>query len=314
MKRIFALLLISACVIFKGGISAAQNNSSSTESIEISAQPPILDVHMPLQTTPKEAYFFVEMMQGELIRLRATFVPPFRNGEAGRNELDKTGGEWLFGAYLPENFASTLVKFSLLLNVDGEAKYLPPQSKVIVSNNENIASVDLLRELVENKKKELESIYEEYNRNLKTLKKLRLDVDLIADIGRIVDIRDEKQKTVQETKNLDRDAIALNELLLLVRNQGNPNNFSRREAELIKQIGQLAEAAKSVEMTEHARRREVEEKNRRKMEIVQATQGDSSEFLSRKLVALKRRREELEKIHNDTAKPEELHSSEKVEN
>lgn len=251
----------------------------------------LFDKAIELEFTPTAAYFFILFADGTAVRKRATIVPPFRSEGSGPG---KVKGKWLFGTRAAIPADTNLIENSLLITGDdGRFAFMPPEERKRDSSDMPLTT-DALKEHLKSRKEVLRTLETQFVENEKKLRRLRADVDTIADIGKIVEAREETIKIKKELQNLEKDKETLTRSLKLVRSRPNPKNFMRREGELTSQLSQLVDAAKKLESAELSKQSSGESRLKRKLALIEQTRGVDVGELEKRLDSLTRRRLELE--------------------
>jgi len=155
-------------------------------------------------------------------------------------------------------------------------------------------SIDNLREHLLKRKQESRSWQTQVDAQDDSLRRLRADADIVADLGRIVEVREETDRVQQSIRGFVQDQANLEEFVRLVRSGPQPRNFAARERQLTKQIVELADAAKGTETGEFARRSEAEREVQRKLGFVEQSRSLDYDALQRELVQLRKQRRDLE--------------------
>ena len=241
----------------------------------------LLNSTAPLNFSPREVMVVIQA-RDEVSSLRGTLIPT-------------SGKSWMFGALFPVNKLPLVVKAGfLILGERDELLSIPPQEFSLTDDADRCLTSEHLKtriqEIGENLRKEKKATAEMESQ----LKRIRGDVDLIADIGEIVAVKEDRLNAEMQLEALARDKDALEKAFRLVRNLSNPKNFPRREAELLTQIPALAEVAAQAERSEQLRQQQVKGGLQQHLDRIKAAAGLDLNQLQEKLLGLRNYRADLE--------------------
>lgn len=272
-----SVLALISVVLF---VLAPTSRLSADQSSPLDLERGYLFEAVDLAFEPIGAWILIRQSDGEQRRLPAKVV-------ALNVRHDSTTSRWLIGTRVPSDVRAVIVSFyALALGAHGEMDGVFSSSREI---NESEASIELsLNErtrVLANWKKQLEQ--QEGN-----LRRLRTDVDVIADIGRIVEVREESKQILKRIDDIGRDLETLAATVGTMRNKPLPNNFLRREAELTQQLAELAATAKRAESTAQSAARKGKQKADQK--LIESTKGVDPADLEKKLKQLEKKRQQLE--------------------
>ena len=243
----------------------------------------IVDQVVSTSFPPEDVFLFVERLNGTIERVIAVAVPP-----GGDENRASEGGEWLVGSKVPVSSASEEFSFSIVLIGRGDQYlFVPPVAWNFKEGRGFSGSLDLLDEHLAKRRQVLESWDLQIDTQEQSLRRLRADAEIIADLGKIVEVREAKAQTEQDIVALRRDIEGLNESLRLARSFPKPRNLSVREAQLTRGISDLASIARTAENTEVNRRAANESDLQRKISIIESTRFDSVPTLKRTLERVK---------------------------
>ncbi len=180
------------------------------------------------------------------------------------------------------------VSFSVILkSKDGRGSFVPKTDWIFAEHNEFGDSVESLRTYLLKRKEALRSWQVQVNTQEDSLRRLRADADVIANVSRIVDVQDDAERLKQEVESVNTDIENLKYFLKLANLKTTPKNFARRELDLTKQLAELAQVTKQAESSEFSRRSMSEADLQRKMAEIEETRDESVEALSEELTRLK---------------------------
>ena len=229
---------------------------------------------------PISAWIIVRPVDGEQRRVAAKIVAL---------ALPHTGADarWLVGTRVPPDIRGAISSFyAIAFGAHGEIDGVYSSSPEI---SESEASIELsIRErmgVLENWKKQLAQ-------QEASLKRLRSDVDVIADIGRIVEVREESKQILKRIDDIGRDLDELAATVGKMKNKPAPSNFLRREAELTQQLAELAGTAKRAESSAQSASRKGRQKS--DQQLIEAAKGLEISDLEAKLKELEQQRQKLE--------------------
>lgn len=253
----------------------------------------LVDFELPLSFVPDSASVIV-LTENTFARKPAFIVPPVISDE----EPASTAGKWLFGARVPQPEKGSPRYGLVVFGRGGEVAYAPLGGRATNDPVDSFQDTESLHSYIEQRKDRLNAAMSVEAEQEGELKRLRSDVDLIADIGRIVEVREESLTTEQNLSRLDKDTKDLERSLQQVSSYPPPRNFLRREAELSKQVIELGAAAKQAEDKAKKTEAEQPETPAQKRELIESVKDENEQALVQKLGTLRRYRTELEGQQN----------------
>jgi hypothetical protein len=152
---------------------------------------------------------------------------------------------------------------------------------------------DALREYLLKRKQEARSWQTQIDAQDDSLRRLRADADIVADLSRIVEVREDIDRVRQSIRGLQQDQANLEEFLRLARTGPQPRNFASRERQLTKQIVELADVAKGTESGEFSRRSDAEREVQQQLALIEQARGLDLDGLQRELVQLRKLKRDL---------------------
>lgn len=251
----------------------------------------IIDQGVDLKFVPQEGFFLVDVGDGEIVRLTALLIPPYRQ-EPGANSL----GVWLAGTRVAVPEKSTKISFSIILvGAQGQYAFVPPTDWNLAERDDFGGSVDRLRAKLLQRKSLLKSWQLQQKAQAENLSRLRADADIIAHAERLEQVRDQIEAGKLEIHSLQKDTERLKALIGLAKTKTRPKNYSRRQGELTRQVAELARAAKSAESQEYTRKSASDAKLQRQLTIIESTRFADLERLQIELEQQRARRARLER-------------------
>lgn len=238
----------------------------------------LISEEIKLSFAPRESYLFIKSDESVLIE-RASLLPT-------------TAGTWGIGALID---GTGVVEASfLVLGESDQAFGTEPKEFILNSKEFRCLSEETLHSRLVEEQKRLEEVRQSAANTNKILRRIQSDVDLVVDLGEIVSVKERRLELEEQVAALKRDLEVLKQVFQVVRNQPNPRNFLRREAELTRQIPLLAEGAQLAERGEGARAQQLEGGLQRRLKAIKEAEGLSKDELFKKLVGLRKYRAELE--------------------
>ena len=283
MKSLFMMITICIFYIFSLKNAFAQE----VERASLSSESCILSETLPIGFTPREAYLLVHDYNISLFQ--ATFVPLKDNS-------------WTVGGRIPKVQKSKVLNYSFVIfGNNDEVMSISPEERAIAPQSLPCLSIDKLKERLSERGAELKKTSELVKSEEKKLRRIQADVDLIADISEIVNVKEERLKLQDTLESLKRDVESMEKTFKEVRLRENPKNFLRREVELSQQIPLLAENSAQIEKAEKISRQLGESGLKKKLEAIHKAEGLDVKELEQKLLGLRKYRAELESNKNSNA-------------
>jgi hypothetical protein len=240
-----------------------------------------------LEFLPEEALFFARWETDEISVLPSVLLP-----SVSQTIGSERSARWNFGTKLAVSPSRKLREYSTLIRgKHQENLYLPPKG---LTEEDKYQSSDLLRQRLLEQREKLTSLEKQKSRQDDELRRLREDVDIISDIGRIIRVRQDLEKRSEELVSARKDIEMLQRFLGSVRSSRGPRGYSSREGELTRQVAELAGAAKEAEARESSDRvRTQQARERRRMLIFLGKTADRG-ALRQELQSLRKQRAALE--------------------
>ena len=255
----------------------------------------VLAKSIALDCEPQRGFFFVEIPGAGMRRIEAMFVAGVLQDRESNN---RPGGDeqiWESGARIESPVPAEDLEFSLLIfGRGGEIRFTAPSKVGDDPATGFLGLADDMRAELVRQKDVLRSWQIQLRGQEDSLRRLRADAEIIGNLGRIVEVKERVAKVNEEIVDAERDIENLQKLLKVAKSRMVPANFSRREGQLTKQIAELADAAKSAELSEHGRRGALQQEFQRKIELVELSRTEDLGALQQELIRLRRQRAALE--------------------
>lgn len=260
---------------------------------------------------PQRAKFVVSFVDGSTRLENATVISlspaPSRSSDSPDSAAsDNVASEWAIGARVFPPPGLEISQVAGIIYGDnsgggGAVRLLEPRRWSQEQDSLLAESSDELRTLIkraEAKIKDLEQIQRNQNDELR---RLRSDLDILVNSGKIRDYRGELQRAEASLRQVTEDIRSLNQLLATSGKQtAPPRNFQQREADLIAANLELEKALRDEEghFYEERSQQTAISPERRKM-LADIGRGSSLESLKRDLAALVLKRSKLESGESD---------------
>lgn len=276
--RLISLVSLIVGVVLSHGIPL----EAQPESVERGV---IIDTVRRLPFRPVDSFFLVSFDESELY-LRVPAVLADLSG--GKSRTEGTLAVYAAGARVePPPEARAVTYHAVFLGPEGRLEFVPAEKIVLNEDTLRAATPEALREALLQRKGELGSWRMQAQAQEESLKRLRSDAEIIGDFGRIIDKKEELEKTRTDTESVRRDIENLRRFLRLAKGRSAPVNQVGREAQLVGQLGELAKRSSAVEMGEVRRRAGAEAELQRKLALIEATRGDDLGGLVSELTRLR---------------------------
>lgn len=255
---------------------------------------------------PRRAKFVISFVDGSTRLENATVIslsPAPSRSSAGPDSAtsDNIASEWAIGARVFPPPGLEISQIAGIIYGDGTGggsavRLLEPRRWSQEQDSLLAESSDELRTLIkraEAKIKDLEQVQRNQNDELR---RLRSDLDILVNSGKIKDYRGELQRAEASLRQVTEDIRSINQLLSTSGKQtAPPRNFQQREADLIAANLELEKALRDEEGRFYGERAQqtVISPERRKM-LADIGRGSSLESLKRDLAALVLKRSKLE--------------------
>ncbi len=266
---------------------AESNEEKSTPEL---GRTQIVDRVVSSQFPLSDALLFVDFNNGSVARVDAEMV--LLKSAVGR---EGSSSEWLVGAKVKVPGDSQEIALSaVLLGENGEVDIAAPELWSPLRDEKGDITKELLQAHLVEQQGVLKSWEVQMDAQKESLRRLRADAEVIADVGKIVDAREELERVSTDILTYEKYIASLKEALKLVKLLPVPRNFSQRELQLTQQLQELAQAVRQAESGEIDRRAAYEEGLQRKLEIVEETRFDDLETLENTYQRLSERIARLE--------------------
>ena len=283
--RIARLLVV--LVLMCTGTGTALSQSQASQDREL-----ILNRSVNLDFSPIDGFFLVEGDGRQIERVKAVLMPY----SAASGLVAGTKNRWLVGARLTLPASVVSLRVSLvLIGRNNRFEFFAALPMDLETTDTFGGSTDLLKARLLQRRKVLDGLDAQQNKQQQSLRRLQDDADVIGNIGRIVDVQDEAAKLHSDIEGLELDIQRLKQFFTLASSQPTPRSQLRREAELTASLTELSDASRQAELGAAGHRNEAEGELRRKLEAIESTRYDDAASLQQQLIELRKRRMQLEK-------------------
>lgn len=237
---------------------------------------------LELDFEPQQAFMLVDSGRGLVMRAPVVILPINGSAETPASALTK----WLIGTRLPNPTSGAQIVYSSIAGSrSGDRAFATPEVLSIGTQDEQ-PPVNELRELLLRRKQTLQSWDVQIAAQEQSLRRLRADAEVIANIDHIIEIQDEITKIKMDSKQLNQDVSALDSLLKSAKSQPDPPALPRRELQLNQQITELAAIASAAEGGKFTRRANSEVELQEQLALIEATRDIDLGQLRREYEAL----------------------------
>ncbi len=295
--------------VFNVGAAVAQTPLSEyrTETL-------LLDEVIRTPFTPQQVFFLVAfspaVSSAELVssgddaaprfeRYQAQLLPPF---EAKESEVSKgvskvaakvDGAQgmlvWRAGVQVRVPRGAESVSYAVIIAAEGNRfASLSPRELSVSDARLFGGRTDALYEALSLQKSQVREQQLQVDALEAELRRLRADADIIADLARIVEVREDFKRTRQLIDDLQVDQENLQGFVKGAKALPDPRNFASRERQLTTQIAELVALAKETEGSEGLRRAESEQELRYKLEVIDRARGLNLQQLYSEIEQLRR--------------------------
>lgn len=250
----------------------------------------LVDAELLVEFRPEQAFVIFE--QNMQVKTQpATLIPPIVNYP---DSMPEGSARWLVGALVSHAGDQPFLYGFIVKGSNGEAASTALRLRDIGTRIDSFETAEALKSYISGEREILERDVNLQNVQEGELKRLQMDVDTIADIGRIVEVREDFMSKEGHLKRLDKDMANLNLALNQVAAYSQPRNFMKREAELNRQILELNMAAKRAEESARRQDKTKELTPQEKQEIVDSVKDLNEQALVQRLAVLKKYAAQLE--------------------
>lgn len=250
----------------------------------------LLEERVHLDFIPAQAFFLVDFNQSSSERHEGIIVPPY-----GFHEKQSLPASWYFGVRVPMAPGQNSLFYSLVIaGAEHGLVIVPAKQWSVGDGRESGAAIDERRETLEQKKSALKSLDLQFTEMQDSVKRLHSDAEIIGNLGRIVEKRDETDKLLRQLSDMDKVIATLNTFVSLAKGKVEPARFLTRETMLKKQLPELSEAAKRVEAEEITRKLESTRERNQSFSLIESTRYDDYNAMVSEFEKLKHKREVLE--------------------
>lgn len=271
-----ALVLVLLCGTLSSRVVADQDEGAVPAAMVVRS--------LDLEMAPEIGFFMFDTGDGGVVRSRATIVPP-----------EEEDGPWLISARVPPRLATEAeTRYGIILVGEGNNfAFIPPETWRADGEGNFEGSLDRLRVAVTEKVDLLERLEAQSRTQSETLRRLRADAETIAGIGRIVDLKEDLDRTKREVADTENDIETLKRSVQLAKTRPQPRNMDNMEVDLTTQIGELIAVSRQGKGRAPSRSKTAQELERRAA-IVQSTRDVKLEDLKAELKKLQAKRLRME--------------------
>ncbi|NMC63300.1 MAG: hypothetical protein GYA55_09045 [SAR324 cluster bacterium] len=250
----------------------------------------LVDTVQDLSFPPERAFMLLIDGQSLSVVPAAIVATQTNSGSGESANLEK----FLVGARVPYAQSGVLQYGAVVIGLNGEmaisSLYERPSEQVIDAFDD----IESLRRYILERQHRLQRNLELERSQEGELKRLQRDVDLIADIGRIVEVREESLSNQEILERLQRDTTNYETALRQLSTYPQPRNYLRRDSELNTQLAELNASLKAAEYKMRQQSSGDEETPEQKRALIDSVKGENEQALVQKLGTLRRYRSELE--------------------
>lgn len=271
----------------------AKSSAVATNQVDTSnaSDELIINRTVSLNFKPVAVFFFTNTDTESAACGRGVIVPAF-----GSDSVLSETKKFLAGTKVKIAKTVKNIHYSLLIVGKERRFYFEPDLIQDLSlASLNYSTTDSLRERLLQRKEVLNSWQIQIKAQDASLERLREDANVIGNLDRIVDVKEDLDKANRDSSNLDRDLENLRNFIKLARSRPIPKNYVTREGQLTRQLSLLAEESKKAESQEFSRKSRAEGDLQRKLSLIEETRLDDYDELQWQLVKVRRQRMQLEK-------------------
>ncbi len=182
----------------------------------------------------------------------------------------------------------------LVAGADREFEYVPGLPEVIKSNSSVWADITEIQERSQAAQVEFDRWQQQREKQEISLKRIRSDANVIGNLERINQSRQELSALEQEERGLRQDIETLTSFLKAAAREAKPANFERRKLMLTQQLEELTRLVSTVESQEAQRKQLSQSDLDAKMRLIEETRYENVNELESQWLQLKTARERLE--------------------
>ena len=243
-----------------------------------------------LRFAPESVYLFIDSPRGEVRRIAGAAAPVPTEGEA-RSGLQR----WLVGGAVNAlEVGEPLTVSVLVLGLGNNVSVVPPFRFEPGEEAFKLSDSEAIRARLYSTKATITQMRTEIEVQAASVSRLKRDADELANVKKILEIRDEALLARDYAAGVQRDIDRLTAAVKFVKLLPLPKSYARREVELTQQLAELTEAATHAERSERERRVASEGQLQTRMQLLERTRGISLEALQEEREALRQKRAELE--------------------
>lgn len=269
IKLLVSTFLVFICALLPGLATAEQQFVATS---------------LDLGFTPENVNFFVRYSDGSVDQYKA-MVSAVRLGKGA----DPGAARWLTAAVIKISPQRLALGYTIFAEGAGNSYYYVPNLSLDdVHEVPFEGSIDVMKAHTNARSEVLNSLTVQSQTQTDNLKRLRADAEVIANLSRIVEVKDEIEVVKSEIENLDGDLKRLKEIFTSVRAMPAPANYYQRESELTKQQAELRKLVETAEKMESTRQSESQEEIDYKLSLIELTRYEDEDKLRQELIRLKK--------------------------
>jgi len=262
------ILLLAVGAVSSPALALDPADSSNKQVVYV-------DLYAASSFALEDALLFVETEKNSITLAQAIVVPP-QGDESKRHST----GDWFIGSRVGIAGGVREIQVSaILIGADDQYASIPPTVLQLDKEHTFDNSSDTLRTHIEERKGVLKSWDVQVDAQRDSLRRLRADAEVIADVNKILEAKEEIERSKPEMESLERDIRSLKEALKEVKTLPSPKNFAKREVELTQQLSELANIARAAESGELERRSLSEVELQRRLQVVEENRFEDVETL-----------------------------------
>jgi hypothetical protein len=278
-RVVVVMLLVGRALVVGVSIGLAEAPRDSAE------RGVIIDQSRRLLFRPLDVFFLVRFDDNDqYVRVPAVLfnAPEAKNQPDGAVALHAAGAR-----IVPPEGVSSVSFHAVFLGAGGKLEFLPRETIVLDEAGIQANTNDAVREKLLQRKAELGSWRMQSQAQEESLKRLRADAEVIGDFGRILDKKEDLEKTRGDIASVQGDIENLRRFLKLAKGRTAPINQVGREAQLVGQLSEITQVSSTAEMSEVRRRAGAEAELQRKLALIEATRSEDLPALTTELARLR---------------------------
>lgn len=193
-------------------------------------------------------------------------------------ESGKAAGQYIIAGELSSDIPTTgddLKLGILLFGKNGETTYKLPIPTTVEFGKNGIELNDRLSRKISERNAIKASWILQVKAQDHALEELRGVADILGDLGRIVDIKQEIISANEKLADLEKDKAALSRFVSLAKSYPIPKNLLRRELELLSQLPELTKGGSINDTGEVKKRAQRQIELQKKLALIESTRGEN---------------------------------------